>query len=84
MLNTGKYYLIEINARTTNLNSLLFKAGVNMPYIAYRELIGKPLEPYAVTHDTNLVFWYAYEDLLAVRGYLKTGQLKLNGCNKIL
>ncbi|MCF6465497.1 carboxylate--amine ligase [Clostridium sp. Cult2] len=75
--DTGKYYLIEINARTTNLNSLLYKAGVNMPYIAYRELIGEPLEPYAVTHDTNLVFWYAFEDLLAIRGYLKTGQLKL-------
>jgi len=75
--DTGEYYLIEINARTTNLNSLLYKAGVNMPYIAYRELIGEPLEPYAITHDTNLVFWYAFEDLLAVRGYLKTGQLKL-------
>lgn len=75
--DTGKYYLIEINTRTTNLNSLLFKVGVNMPYIAYRELIGKPIKPYAVTHDTNLVFWYAYEDLYAIRDYLKTGQLKV-------
>ncbi len=74
---TGKFYLIEINTRTTNLNSLLFKVGLNMPYIAYRELIGKPLEPKAVTKDTGLVFWYAYEDFFAVRDYIKTGQLKL-------
>lgn len=74
---TGRFYLIEINTRTTNLNSLLFKAGLNMPYIAYRELVGEPMEPYAITNDTGLVFWYAYEDLFAVKDYLKTGQLKL-------
>jgi D-aspartate ligase len=74
---TGKFYLIEINTRTTNLNSLLYKAGLNMPYIAYRELVGEPVEPYAITKDTGLVFWYAYEDLFAVKDYLKTGQLKL-------
>ncbi|MBS4538807.1 carboxylate--amine ligase [Clostridium sp. D2Q-11] len=74
---TGKYYLIEINARTTNLNSLLSKAGLNMPYIAYRDLIGSPLKPKGITHDTNLVFWYAYEDLLAVKDYIKTKQLTL-------
>lgn len=74
---TGKFYLIEINTRTTNLNSLLFKVGLNMPYIAYRELIGDPMEPKAITKDTGLVFWYAYEDFFAVKDYLKTGQLKL-------
>lgn len=79
---TGKYYLIEINTRTTNLNSLLYKVGVNMPYIAYRELTGDPVEPYAVTNDTGMVFWYAYEDLFAVRGYLKTGQLNLKDALK--
>ena len=74
---TGKFYLIEVNVRITNLNVLLYKAGVNIPYITYRELTGAPLPPSAVERDTNLVFWYAYEDLLAIRGYLKTGQLKL-------
>lgn len=74
---TGQFYLIEVNVRTTNLNSLLYKTGMNMPYIAYRELTGAPLEPRAVTRDTNTVFWYAYEDLLAARNYVKTGQLSL-------
>ncbi|TGB02861.1 carboxylate--amine ligase [Halobacillus salinus] len=72
---TGRFYLIEINVRITNLNNLLYKAGLNIPYITYRDLIGEPLEPKAIQEDQNLVFWYAYEDLLAVREYIKTGQL---------
>ncbi|MBN8236286.1 carboxylate--amine ligase [Halobacillus kuroshimensis] len=72
---TGQYYLIEINVRITNLNHLLQKTGINIPYITYRELTGRPLEPKAVREDKNIVFWYAYEDLLAVREYIKTGQL---------
>ncbi|OPJ55159.1 carboxylate--amine ligase [Alkalithermobacter paradoxus] len=75
--NTGKYYLIEVNVRTTNLNNLLYKVGINMPYIAYMELTGSPLSPKAITSDKNLVFWYAYEDFLAVKGYIKTKQLTL-------
>ncbi|HPT78626.1 MAG TPA: carboxylate--amine ligase [Candidatus Atribacteria bacterium] len=74
---TGEFYLIEVNVRTTNLNNLLFKSGLNMPYIAYRELTGSPLEPKAVDYDTGYVFWYAFEDILAVRDYIRTGQLTL-------
>lgn len=73
--NTGQFYMIEINVRTTNLNSLLDKAGLNFPYINYCEMTGNPLPPKAIEKDTNLVFWYAYEDFYAVRGYVKTGQL---------
>ncbi|MED3570924.1 carboxylate--amine ligase [Cytobacillus praedii] len=72
---TGKYYLIEINARITNLNNLLYKVGINFPYITYRELTGSPLPPKAVKEDKNRVFWYAYEDMLAIKGYIRTGQL---------
>ncbi|MFO1446435.1 carboxylate--amine ligase [Bacillus sp. Bva_UNVM-123] len=72
---TGKFYLIEINARITNFNTMLNKVGLNFPYITYRELIGSPLPPKAVKEDKNIVFWYAYEDLLAIRGYIRTGQL---------
>ncbi len=72
---SGKFYLIELNVRITNFNNLLYKVGLNFPYITYRELTGSPLEPKAVTTNTGRVFWYAYEDLLAVRDYIKTGQL---------
>ncbi len=74
---TGEFYLIEVNVRITNLNSLLCKAGINMPYLTYAELIGTPEPPFELKKDTDLVFWYAYEDFFAVKGYLKTKQLTL-------
>lgn len=55
-----------------------------MPYITYRELTGSPLEPKSFKEDINLVFWYAYEDLLAIRDYIKTGQLTLGEVLKSL
>ncbi|SDZ10370.1 Predicted ATP-dependent carboligase, ATP-grasp superfamily [Proteiniborus ethanoligenes] len=81
---TGQFYLIEVNARITNFNNLLYKLGLNMPYITYRELTGSPLEPKSFKEDINLVFWYAYEDLLAIRDYIKTGQLTLGEVLKSL
>ncbi|MTI46331.1 carboxylate--amine ligase [Sporosalibacterium faouarense] len=75
---TGKFYLIEVNVRLSNLNSLVYKAGLNMPYITYRDLIGNPLEPKAIKNNTKLVFWYAYEDILAVRNYIRKKQLTIS------
>lgn len=75
---TGEFYLIEINARTTNLNNLLYKVGLNFPYITYRELTGNPLPNKAVTETTNRAFWYVHEDLLAIKEYVQTKQLSLS------
>nr|WP_306813128.1 carboxylate--amine ligase [Paenibacillus soyae] len=72
---TGVFYLIEVNVRTTNLNELLRKVGINFPYVAYMELVGTPLAPQVIRRDTNRVFWYFYEDMLAVRDYWRSGQL---------
>ncbi len=72
---TGKYYLLEINVRTTNFNVMLEKIGLNMPYIAYMDIIGKPLEPKCVDYTTGIVFVYHLEDFLARRAYVKAGQL---------
>ncbi|MBO1264476.1 carboxylate--amine ligase [Proteiniclasticum sp. SCR006] len=72
---TGKYYLIEINTRTTNLNSLLEKAGVNFPLLAYKEMTGEKIEKDNRTYDTGIHFRYLYEDLLAIREYVRAGQL---------
>jgi D-aspartate ligase len=74
---TGQYYLIEINVRMTNFNHLLYDIGLNMPYITYMELTGNPVEPKAVEEDLNRVFWYGYEDMLAIKDYIKAGQLTL-------
>lgn len=81
---TGEYYLIEINARITNFNSLLCKIGLNFPYITYMDLIGESLEPKTVEYNTNTAFWYAFEDVLAVKNYMKTKQLSFIGVIKTL
>ena len=81
---TGKFYLIEINVRTTNLNSLLYKAGINFPYITYREMIGEPIGKKAIDYDTGIVFRYLQEDLLAIRDYVRKGQLSYGDVIKSL
>ena len=67
--------MIEINARTTNLNSLLYKVGLNFPYITYKEMIGENIGAKTIDYDTGIVFRYLYEDLLAIRDYTRKGQL---------
>src|SRR5699024_8701558 len=74
---TGQFYLIEINARITNLNEMLCQVGLNFPYITYCELVGQPLPPKAIEKTTNRAFIYAYEDVLAIKDYTKTKQLSL-------
>ncbi|MDR7870980.1 MAG: carboxylate--amine ligase [Tissierellaceae bacterium] len=81
---TGKYYFIEINARTTNLNSLLYKAGINFPYLAYKEMIGKPIGTKEIKYDTGIIFRYLHEDLLAIRDYTRKGQLSYGSIIKSL
>ena len=46
-----------------------------MPYITYREMIGAPLPNKSIEKDLGIVFWCAYEDMFAVRDYIKTKQL---------
>src|SRR5699024_460052 len=82
--NTGDFYIIEINARITNFNEMLRRVGMNFPYIVYREMIGEPLEPKAIEHETNVAFQYGYEDLLAIKDYIKTKQLSVGTVVKSL
>lgn len=81
---TGAYYMIEVNVRLTNFDALLAELGLNVPYTTYRELIGQPLEPTLPNPDRELAFWYAYEDVIAIRQYVKTGQLSLGQIAKSL
>lgn len=79
-----KFYMIEVNVRLSNLNALLNRAGLNFPYIMYRDLIGDPLPPKAVTENTGLHFWAGAEDIFAIRDYLRTGQLSAGQIAKSL
>ncbi|MCH1626890.1 carboxylate--amine ligase [Fredinandcohnia quinoae] len=72
---TGKFYLIEVNARTTTLNTLLEKCGMNFPLLAYNELTGKDIGSKSIKHDIGRVFIYLFEDMLSAREYVKTKQL---------
>lgn len=72
---TKKYYLLEINVRTTNFNVMLEKIGLNMPYIAYMDIIGRPIKEKCIEYNTGRVFIYHLEDFLARRAYVKAGQL---------
>ncbi|MEA1975388.1 MAG: carboxylate--amine ligase [Bacillota bacterium] len=81
---TGEYYLIEINVRYSNLNELLTQVGINMPYITYMDLIGKPVPNKHIDYDSGLVFRYTIEDVLAIKGYLATKQLKVSQVIKSL
>lgn len=74
---TGKYYLIEINARTTNFNQMLAEVGFNMPLLAYKELTGQPIGQKVLKDTTDYGFHYMYEDLHASRAYIKSKQLSL-------
>ncbi|EXJ22715.1 D-aspartate ligase [Alkalibacterium sp. AK22] len=72
---TGDYYLIEINARTTNFNQMLVELGYNMPLLAYKELTGEAIGQKQLKETTGLGFHYMYEDIHASKGYIRSKQL---------
>ncbi len=74
---TGKYYLIEINVRTTTLNVLLEKCGINFPLLAYKELTGDEIGSGYIDYDIDMAFRYLFEDIFAIKDYIKTKQLDL-------
>lgn len=75
---TGVIYLIEVNVRIINFNEMLYNCGLNFPYITYMEMTDKLPEPKSVEEDLGYTFLYMYEDLFAVKEYLKTGQMSLS------
>lgn len=73
--NTGLFYLIEVNVRTTTLNVLLDKVGINFPYIQYQEMVGKEISSMSVMKTTDHAFRYHLEDYLSSKQYIKEGVL---------
>ncbi len=72
---TDDIYVIEVNVRTTNFNNLIYKVGINMPYIAYAEKSGlKMPKSVYLKEDTRYAFIYGLEDFLAMIKYKRTGQ----------
>lgn len=72
---SGRFYLIEINVRTTTLNTLLNKSGINFPLLAYTELTGGDIGSEHTNYDTGIIFRYLFEDMISIRDYIKAKQL---------
>lgn len=71
------YYLIEVNTRTTTLNCLLERIGLNFPYIAYREMSGYSLEDKTNVKTRPYAFRYHIEDLISIKNYISSNQMSL-------
>ena len=64
----GGYYFIEMNTRLPWYNGLFADAGVNLPYLAYRDLTGQPSGQSAANaapqqHDA--ITWVGYHNYAA-------------------
>lgn len=73
--DTGKFYLLEINARFTLWNYLGAVSGVNLPAVAYADLTGA--RPAPQRHYDTSVRWLSFgNDLRAfLRDYRRDGSL---------
>ncbi len=73
----GQLKFVEINARTTAQSRLSERSGVNMEYIAYRHILGMPVDP-LVNTEPDILWIDLYRDLLSVfstGGYLSQNQI---------
>ncbi|QNO16242.1 carboxylate--amine ligase [Alkalicella caledoniensis] len=80
----GRFYLIEVNVRTTNFHILLEKLGINTPLIMFKDLNNEKIGTEFIREDTEIHFWSCYEDISAIRGYLRKKQLTLPNVIKSL
>jgi predicted ATP-grasp superfamily ATP-dependent carboligase len=71
---TDRYKLIEINARAVNTSAIAPACGVDLPYIAYSDVIGKPLPPVTDWHDDVKWIWLT-QDAFAARELNRLGQM---------
>jgi D-aspartate ligase len=53
----GQFKLIEFNPRTTHCNSLSTECGVNLPYIAYQDMLGKKDTSISSTSNARWIFF---------------------------
>jgi predicted ATP-grasp superfamily ATP-dependent carboligase len=63
---TRQYKLIEINPRPVNTIGLAPACGVDLPWIAYQDLVGEVVAPVTTWND-GVTWFRAWADLLAVR-----------------
>jgi predicted ATP-grasp superfamily ATP-dependent carboligase len=69
---SGEFKLLEINARVSQWTILTTRAGVNLPWMAYRDVCGLAPETPPLRHAG---LWYVSgkSDFRAIRGYVREG-----------
>lgn len=72
---TNQVYLIEVNVRFINFTEMLCHLGMNTPLMHYADSTGQKIPERYINYDTNTYWKYKYEDIPAVMGYLKSGQM---------
>ncbi len=60
LARTNKYYYIEMNTRLPWYNGIFCDAGVNLPYLAYLDLIQQPDDLELRTTKQRKVIWTSY------------------------
>lgn len=71
-----RYKLMEINTRPGVCEWLVVSAGVNMPYLAYRDLVEDVREPLQ-GYDTDLHWIHNHWEFVHLIRFLKAGHLDL-------
>lgn len=77
-VRTKSFKLIEINSRPVNTTGLAIGCGVDLPFIAFSDAIGKSVEP--VTDWQDGVVWIRLvHDLISARVLRRRGELTYYG-----
>ena len=71
-----RYKLVEVNARFGMWDGLSTKIGIDLPYVAYRDAIGQPLEP-RHSYPEGVIWVDYFRDLRAFLAYHKMGKISL-------
>ncbi len=73
----GLFKIIEINPRTWMQNRLPTRCGINIPYIAYRDAIGKPMEKSTLTKK-KVKWLYVSDDINSSMRSIRRGTLSFH------
>ncbi|MDH3452391.1 MAG: ATP-grasp domain-containing protein [Gammaproteobacteria bacterium] len=74
----GRFKLIEINVRSASQVNLAIDSGVDLPYIAYQDILQKPVQP-ILTYRQGVKWINLTSDIRAFLEYRRRGQLGLGG-----
>lgn len=70
----GSFKLLEINPRSSSWNLLAAACGVNLPYVAYADAIGRPPGSPPIQRE-GVKYLYLDNDILAFLDYRRHGDL---------